>query len=281
VKKRDVILNTEAHRPAFNSFAEHLDAIERREGLRPGEILNQWLEFSYRAQRAAILKLAGNDDELAKNEADYMRGVARLRHKQETMADYGSMLGALVLALEADDCDFIGPVFSALSASAGMGQFFTPWSLSKAAAMLIMPESREACAALADSGALWCHEPAAGVGGMILATNQILRERGFSLHRDVHWIAFEVDFRAMCGAYLQLNLTGSSAVVTHGNTLSLEAWQTTPTLTAVMYPKRKPERVKLEMVIESAKPEERIERGKTSAVKVSREVRRRQRAPAG
>jgi len=67
-------------------------------------------------------------------------------------------------------------------------------------------------------------EPACGVGGMVLAANSVLRDAGIDPATEIYWHMVDVDFRAVCGCYLQCALTGAAGVVTHGNTLSLDEW---------------------------------------------------------
>lgn len=233
MKKRDVLLNTEDHRGPFNQFADAFRAIEAREHWRDSEILNHWLDAAFRSLRGRLLLGKSHAD----NEAEYMRIVARCRDPQQTMQGFSVMLGAAMLALRAAPIDFIGPVFSTLSASASMGQFFTPYHLSRLMAEMTIGSAEEML-----DGKPWLDlcEPSCGVAGMCLATNEVLRARGIDPATHAHWIAVDVDYRAMCGAYLQLALTDSSAVVVHGNTLSLEQWMATETPAAVLFPKRLP-----------------------------------------
>lgn len=230
MKKRDVSLNTEAHRPMFNHFAEALQEIVNREGQRSSEVLRNFLEAGYRAIRGRLLV----GDAFDKNEAEYMRIVKGCQHPKETMSDLGKMLGSLTAALHVEPIDFIGPVFSVLSASDEMGQFFTPHHLSYMMAKLIVGDAR---ATLGNRRYITLAEPACGVGGMVLATNLVLREQGLDIATQAHWHLVDVDFRAMCGCYLQCALTDTSAIVVHGNTLSLEVRSTNPTPAAIMFPK--------------------------------------------
>jgi len=235
VKRRDVILNTDAHLPARDQFVEHLNQVTRREGWRNHEAISYWLDASFRSMRGAVLQF--RPDDLAKNEAEYMRIVKRCRHPSDTMTDLASMLGACTLALEASPIDFIGPVFGEFASSGELGQFFTPYHVSKMMADMIIGDADKM---LAESGRgfLTLQEPACGVGGMALAACEVLRDRGFDLARQVHWTMIDIDYTATCAAYIQMNLCGASADVFHGNTLSLNTWLSTPTLAAIMHPKR-------------------------------------------
>ena len=231
MKKRDVSLNTDAHRAAFNDFADLMRAVESREGWRSSEVLTRVVDAAYLAVRGRLLL----GDAFEKNEAEYMKIVGACSKPKETMTDIARMLGCVTLALRAEPIDFIGPVFEALSASAEMGQFFTPYHLSVVMARMILGDPK---AVLGDRRFLTLHEPACGVGGMILATNVVLREAGLDVARQAHWSAIDVDYRAHRACYLQLALTDCSADVYRGNALgSLDELRGDRTPTAILFPK--------------------------------------------
>lgn len=231
MKRNDVRLTTAAHKPAFDLFYDGFRTVQALEHWSGGEITARWLEASFRAVRGKLL--AGEARKT--NEAEYMKIVARCHKPNETMKALRQMFNALVEGLEAEPIDFIGPIFSELAANAFAGQFFTPHSLSYMMAQMIVGDAKTE---LGDKPYMLLHEPACGVGGMVLATNQVLRERGICPSRQAHWVAVDIDFRAFCGAYLQIGLTGGSATVLHGNTLSLEEWMAVPTPMAVLFPKQ-------------------------------------------
>ncbi len=232
VKRSAVLLNTQAHAPARDDLVAALNAVCSREGWRTWEGIGYWLEASFRALRRPWLI----GEALDKSEAEYMRVVKRCRFPQESMADLSRMLAATIEALEAEPVDFIGPLFGEFAASSQLGQFFTPYSLSYMMAKMIVGDAKKA---LADSGRryLLCNEPACGVGGMILAANQALREEGLNPATQVHWIATDIDHAAICAAYVQTTLCGVSADIIHGNSISVETWRSTPTFAAVLHPK--------------------------------------------
>ncbi|MCC8963742.1 N-6 DNA methylase [Bradyrhizobium sp. Pear76] len=235
VKRSAVLLNTDAHRPARDQLIDHLNQVTRREGWRDHEAISYWLDATFRSMRGATL--VHRQEEHDKNEAEYMRIVKRCRHPIETMTDLSHMFGALVLALEAEPVDFIGPIFGELASSAQLGQFFTPYHASKMMAAMIIEEPMDAFQRSGQSYITF-QEPACGVGGMALAACEVLREYQFDLARQVHWTLVDIDYQAHCAAYLQMNLCHISADVIHGNTLSLETWISTPTLAAILHPKR-------------------------------------------
>jgi len=235
VKKRAVVLTTDAHRPAFDDFADAMRAAESNEGWRSSEVLRNFLEAAYFAVRGRFLL----GEVWKANEADYMRIVETCRKPSETMGALAKMLAATTRALLTEPVDFIGPVFSELSADAGMGQFFTPYSLSYMMAKMTLGDDPRSM--IGEKGYVSMMEPACGVGGMILATNVALREAGFDVAREVHWTAVDVDRRAFCACYLQLALTDVSADVYRGNSLGpLENLVGCRTPAAMFFPKRLP-----------------------------------------
>jgi len=234
MKKRDVKLNTDTHREAFNQFADAFRNIQSREHWRDSEIMRHWLDAGFRAIRGRLM--IGKPFE--ENEAEYMRIVKKCQKPKETMHDLSVMLGCAAMALDKEPIDFIGPVFEALVASSELGQFFTPSTLSRMMAEMTIGSADDLKAMIGDKGYISLNEPACGVGGMILAANQVLRERGVDVPRQSHWVAVDVDFTAMCGAYIQCALTDASAVIIHGNSLSLQEWVTTATPAALLYPKK-------------------------------------------
>ncbi len=245
MKKRDVMLNTGAHREAFDGFADALGEVSRREGWRADEVLRNFLDTAYRALRGRLLL----GDAFDANEAEYMKVVGTCRYPKETMGDLATMLAMTTKALLAEPIDFIGPVFSEVSASSAMGQFFTPHELSMLNARMILGDVR---AMLEGKKFIRLHEPACGVGGMVLAANLVMREQGVDVARQTHWHVVDVDYRAICGAYIQLCLTDASATVIHGNTLSLESWGGAVTPAALYFPKRDDEEA--EVLRPSAQP---------------------------
>lgn len=147
------------------------------------------------------------------------------KYTREELDKLARMLGLATAALADERQDFMGEVYEgSLLASAGHGQFFTPFSVSRmVAAMNIRPDSlpRDRIVSIMD--------PAAGAGGLLIAAAAELEEAGFDY---VNWAYFEAkDIDPTCArmAYIQLSLIGASAVVICGDTLRMTtdwAWAT-------------------------------------------------------
>lgn len=227
----------DAHRTQTKEFLKLIASIQTNEGWREEQTLSNWLEAGCCALRSATLLFL--PDKQAANEQRYMDVVARCRHPKDTMREFSNGLAIVVDALQAEPSDFFTPVFSEIAASSHWGQFFTPYHLSLTMAEMLLTD---APALLEEAHAqgrrfITCHEPACGVGGMILAGNQVFRARGIDPSTQVHWIARDLDQRAVWGAYIQTTLTAASAVIEHGNSLSLELHDRIHTVMAVAFPK--------------------------------------------
>lgn len=163
-----------------------------------------------------------------------MAVVKGCRKPKETMNALSAMLGCTSVALIKEPIDFLGPVFASLAADKWMGQFFTPYHVSRMMAEMTIGDRGEM---LKDRPYFTLSEPACGAGGMVLAANMVLRDRGFDVSREAHWHMQDVDHRAVCAAYLQAALTDASALVVCGNSLSMERRHASLTPAAVLYPK--------------------------------------------
>ena len=220
----------DTHRKAFVRLAQSLS---RQGGWTEYDAFRAFLEAGYRSIRGAFL----HGDAWQTNEDEYMKIVRRCRHPKETMAAIAEMMAHTVEALEAACEDFLGPVYMDIGGSKDHGQFFTPHALSSLMARMNMPDLAEMIAA-SPRGYFTAHEPAAGMGGMVLAVAQLMREQGFEPARHCHWQMIDVEFKAMAGCYIQTSLAGVSGVMLHGNTLSLEIWSSSYTPMAWLFPKK-------------------------------------------
>ena len=114
--------------------------------------------------------------------------------------------------------------------NARVGQFFTPYSVSRLIANMTLQDIGSVIAA---NGFVTMAEPAAGAGGMVLAAADALQENGFD--PSMQMLVHAVDIAPLCFhmTYVQTTLRGIPALVQLGDTLRLttseSAW-TLPTL---------------------------------------------------
>lgn len=233
------VLAEPEHRKATKTFMQQLDRVARQEGWRESEALNHWLKAASCALAGPVFRAVGAAARWEANEVEYLSVVKACKEPQETMTTFSKMLAMVRLALDNHDQDFLGPIFMELSSNAHAGQFFTPVGVSKLVASITFNNLDEKIEEARADGRnfITVHEPACGVGGMILAANSIIRQNGYDVAKEVHWTAVDTDLRCVRATYIQLTLTGTSAYVIHGNTLTLEEYFNLPTLASVKYPK--------------------------------------------
>lgn len=125
------------------------------------------------------------------------------------------MSGLLVQAMNENISDILGEIYMESGCgNKNTGQFFTPFSLSKACARLNIPTDYDG------SKVLTVNEPCSGSGGMILALAAELSSMGINYQRCMCVLAQDLDWNGVYMTYVQLSLYGINAVVVQGDTLT-------------------------------------------------------------
>lgn len=151
-------------------------------------------------------------------EAQYMAVVAR--NRPENIRAMPELLGITALAVQDGGCDFLGQVAGDLELITGhMGQFFTPYDVSRTIAELTLDTVDEI---IAEQGFVTVQEPACGAGGMIIAAADVIAGKGFDIARQLYVDATDISPMCFRMSYLQASLRGIPATIRRGNTLSLE-----------------------------------------------------------
>jgi Type I restriction-modification system methyltransferase subunit len=196
-----------------------LEQAGRNEGMRPVNAFERFLEMAFCAIRGQTL--APNSTAWEENEANYERCLGRLQQPEATRQLFAEALGLTALAMEERYADFLGPIWMEIGSSAQLGQFFTPHELCKMIALMSIEDPR----ALMESKGrpyITCHEPAAGMGGMVLAAAEVMQEQGLDPALNCFWQMIELDYTVFKGCYVQTALAGIAGILHHGNTLTLE-----------------------------------------------------------
>ena len=143
------------------------------------------------------------------------------------------LLTLTTLALNDGGCDFLGELASELEfLDSTKGQFFTPYEISK---LLAHMNLYDAGAVINEQGFITISDPAAGAGCMILAAADIIEEQGFILDECVSVQVIELTKMTYHMLYVQLALRGIPAMVIHGNSLTLETFETSYTPSAMIF----------------------------------------------
>lgn len=207
------------HRPALmKQTVSLLEAVGRDEGMRPVQALDKFLEAAFRALRCKTLTPIGTA--WSENEEAYEKVFANLQKPEAAKERFAELLALCTVALDEKCADFLGPLWMEIGSSSSMGQFFTPHELSRLTAQMTLGNPRQI---LADLGRPYftAQEPAAGMGGMVLAVAEIMREEGLDPAINAFWHMIELDYTVFRGCYVQTSLAGIAGAVFHGNTLSL------------------------------------------------------------
>ena len=159
--------------PAVKDFVRALGEIDRTK--RQTEVFADFCEMAYCALAKQASPYADQREAL---EAQYMQAVGRYRDKND-VRKMPAMMGLALSTIAAGGVDFMGQVAAEIGAlDAGLGQFFTPYEVSRLMAEMNLGD---ATAAVAAKGFLTLCEPAAGAGGMMLAAADTLDRQGVDL----------------------------------------------------------------------------------------------------
>lgn len=144
-----------------------------------------------------------------------------VRYKPEDIEAMGKLFCLLSEGLEAETHDFLGSLYMEQEMGADeMGQYFSPSSISRLMAGLLMPGAQET---IKREGWMTLDEPACGSAGMIIAFAYWMAEAGLNPSEKLYATCTDIDPMVADMAFIQLSLLGIPAKVVTGNTLTLKA----------------------------------------------------------
>jgi hypothetical protein len=182
------------------------------------EVLADFLEMAFCAIRKKTLPAGAAADAL---EDRYMAVVNR--NTKEDVRAMPELLGITALAMQDGGCDFLGQVVVELELpNAHMGQFFTPYDVSRMMAEMTLDTIGEI---IAEQGFVTVQEPACGAGGMIIAAADVIERKGFDIGQQLYVDGTDISPTCFKMSYLQASLRGIPATIRRGNTLSLEIFE--------------------------------------------------------
>lgn len=167
-------------------------------------------------------------------EKDYLETIKKYTPKeQELLAD---LFKELIYALEHElvrdgPTDLLARVFHGLELhNKYHGQFFTPFHICEFMGQISLDNGGEAGnkvgEALSEKGYISVCEPCVGSGGMVLGLANAMHSQKMNYCEKMVAYCCDIDIKCVHMAYLQLSLYGIPAVITHGNSLTLETWST-------------------------------------------------------
>ncbi len=166
------------------------------------DVLADFLEMAVCAIRKKTLPPGPAADAM---EDQYMAVVKR--NTPEDVRAMPELLGITTLAVQEGGCDFLGQVVVELELSnEHMGQFFTPYDVSRMMAEMILADAGEV---MKERGFITLHEPASGAGGMIIAAADVIEKQGFDVGRQLYVDATDLSPMCFKMTYLQTALRGT------------------------------------------------------------------------
>ena len=153
-------------------------------------------------------------------EEEYLQVVKQ--YKAPELEKLCQLLAITVEALEEKTHDFLGEVFTEGNLSnEKKGQFFTPFHVSQLMAKLTIGERD-----IKNYRVIRVIDPCCGSGGLLIAGILEMEEHGINYQKDVLFNATDIDHRCARMCFIQLSLLAAPAVITCGNSLTMETfWQ--------------------------------------------------------
>lgn len=192
-----------------------------------GTVFSDWLEMAAISLRQLPFN-AGQlpkDDTYQEYETQYLDLAGR--YSREELNGFAKLTALTVEGIQTHPCDFLGEVCSSLElTNEDAGQFFTPFTISTAVAKMTTGDVKKQ---VEDKGIITISDPASGAGGMLMAAAYEIANQNIDPRNHVQFHATDISRNCFNMTYLQLSLMDLQAVVQHGNTLSMEMWETRKT----------------------------------------------------
>lgn len=140
------------------------------------------------------------------------------KYNETDRSKFPELLALICTSLEKRYHDFLGEVYMDSNfGSSSQGQFFTPYSVCNLCAEAVIDNPD-------NSRILTVLEPCVGGGAMVIALCEQLRDKGFNYQQNLLVNAMDISINSIYMAIIHFSLIGVPAIVTHGNSLSLETW---------------------------------------------------------
>lgn len=149
------------------------------------------------------------------------------KYKEEDRMKFSELLAittnAFMVGNSPDFKDFLGDIYMVCGfGSDSQGQFFTPYSICKVMAQMVVKEPEE--------GKIFtCSDPAVGGGALPIAYAQALYNKGINYQQYSYFECWDISQNSCCISMIQMSILGMPATIVRGNSLSLdvyEVWET-------------------------------------------------------
>lgn len=154
-----------------------------------------------------------------KREEWYLQTVKKYNPEEQKI--FPELFALIVAGMEEHpDQDFLGELYMQLElGNAKNGQFFTPYSLCKCMAEIIL-DSELMKAQIKRRGYISINDPACGAGATLVAAAMIMKDKGINYQQQAVFVGQDIDYTVGLMCYIQLSLLGCAGYVHIGNTLA-------------------------------------------------------------
>ena len=194
----------------------------------PSTVFSDWLEVTAICLHQTPYEagdFSKDDDDYQRLERSYLETVKG--YSGEDLNSMSRMLGMTLLAHRICFGDFLGELAGENELlNQHNGQFFTPYAVCRLMSQMTMTDAHEV---LDRQGIITVSDPAVGGGAQLIAVAETLLEQGIDARSAAQFDAIDVSRNAFNMAYIQLSALDLQAMVRHGNTLSMEMWESRPT----------------------------------------------------
>lgn len=179
------------------------------------DIFSDWVEMMAISISNSCDKVHFEDRE--KRYMDIVR-----KYNKEELNKFAEAFACLVTTMEHDGLrDILGETFHELELhNKYKGQFFTPFHVCECMAEITIGDHPK----LNDKGYITVCEPCSGSGAMVIGAAGALNKAKINYQKQMVVLANDIDPKCTHMCYVQLSLLGIPAVVTNGNSLTVEEW---------------------------------------------------------
>ncbi|MEW1629646.1 N-6 DNA methylase [Streptomyces sp. NPDC089173] len=195
---------------------------------RMSEVFDDFVEMAALALRNAV-DIRGSDSWEAR-ERQYLQIAGG--YSRTELNRFAHALALVTTEMQRDPCDVLGRLYMELElGNERLGQFYTPYDVAQLMAKMEMDTVVEQ---VERSGFAEVYEPACGAGGLMIALSEAMLESGLNSQTQLHVTAEDIAPQATHMIYVHLTLLHIPAVVRRCNVLTLETFETWPTLAHVL-----------------------------------------------
>ncbi|NEP18953.1 MAG: N-6 DNA methylase [Leptolyngbya sp. SIO4C1] len=193
----------------------------------PSNVFSDWLEMAAIALHQLPYRSGDFAPDTAFEQLEEKYLQIEQRYSQEERNALGKMLGITTLAHRTAFGDFLGEIASDQELlNQHAGQFFTPYNICRMMAKMTLSNAHEL---VEEKGLITFQEPAAGGGALVIACAEELLSQKIDPRSCAQFDCIDVSRNAFNMCYIQMSLYELQAVVRHGNTLSMDMWESRPT----------------------------------------------------